>query len=224
MAKPRKAKPDALRLPTALYLADSYMRMADRAIKDLDDTRRSPEVSDESGPTYLAISSFAFAVEIHLKLAIFIATHKVAGGHDLEELWNVLPKDVETWISENFERNYASTGEDWSVLVDASPATPGTGPQSRVDIPGASARDLIVGHRRAFEVGRYGYELPGQQKLKLVAHNIHGLQLLCWLTRALAYHLAEAMLDFGAAVGSTTSDGKRTKTVRLPGGVVERFP
>jgi hypothetical protein len=204
-------------LPSGLYLADNYMRMADRATKDIERND-----SGDSGPICLAISSFAFALEIYFKSIVFAGEEKALKGHDLMCLWDSLPDAVRGWLSENFDRNYRSTGKDWSALFLFSIGLRGTSDVSTLAIPGASARDMVYGHRLAFTVGRYGYELPPASQLKPILYNISGLQLLAWLSRVLAYHFFEEL----RALSARDDQGGQPQraTIRLPGGSIPRFP
>lgn len=222
MAHQEQSQTSRFDLTRGLYLADNYMRMADRAVRDVSALDKSEAAGDTSGPICLAISSFAFALEIYFKSIVFAGEERALRGHDLERLWNQLPDAARGWLSDNFDRNYESTGEDWSVLLlfDAFRLDPSA--RARDQTPGASARDVVYGHRQAFTVGRYGYELPPPSKLKPILFNIPGLQVLSWLTRALAYHFAEQRQILSQTKGGSVE--RHTVTFRLPGGPIPRFP
>lgn len=222
MTQNKQSQTPRFNLTCGLYLADSYMRIADRANSDVSALDSNAAPVDRSGPVCLAISSFAFALEIYFKSIVFALEERALKGHDLERLWDRLPDVVRGWLGDNFESNYKSTGKDWSVLLLFGSFRAGPSAQTRVKTPGASARDVIYGHRHAFAVGRYGYELPPPSKLKPILHNIGGLQLLSWLTRALAYHVAEKRRSLSET--NKGSGERHTISFRLPGGSIPRFP
>jgi hypothetical protein len=219
MSRGKRDTGASLNLASALYVADNYMRMADRAVKDLSSVGSAGSGQDKLGPVCLAISSFAFALEIYFKTIIFVVEGRAVQGHDLEHLWKKLPHATSKWIEINFDRNHASTGKDWNVLLMRSPYAT-TNSEARVVVPGASARDIVYGHRSAFTFGRYGYEEP--PTLKGVPHNIPGLQLLCWLVRALACHLVSELRV--ASATKKEGGGEHGVSLSLPSGPVTRFP
>ena len=209
MAYKKPNETHSLNLPVGLYLADNYMQMADRAIKNL-----AAGEAPEGGPVFLAISSFAFAVEVYFKSIVFVAEKKTLQGHHLERLWDKLPEVARTWLSVNFDANYKSTGKDWGVILVFGPFSAGVSEQASIRTPNACARDMVYGHRRAFEVGRYGHELPAPRKVKPILHNIRGLQLFSWLTRALAYQYSEQREILSKVPDQPT--GRRNVTFPLP--------
>lgn len=78
-------------LPRALYMADSYMRMADREISQLQSLGKSESQNMVTGSRCLVISSFAFSIEIYFKSILFCIDEVPRKGHNLVDLWNELP-------------------------------------------------------------------------------------------------------------------------------------
>lgn len=200
----RKKKPNkssekkTFNIELAHLMADEYMRMADRLIKKVPtlekiDKQENPE---SSASIYIAISSLAFAIEVHFKSLLYTLKKGTRDGHNLAMLWNSLPKDIQTWLSEVFDQNFDSESKKWAYIVSWSPPhTPMKPGEKRaynmikIKTPENSAFGMIKGHRNAFQQGRYAYESPPAPKLKAIMYNLDGLQLLAWLTRGLAIHL-----------------------------------
>ena len=230
MARQKQPKGVKFDLSTALYTADSYMIMADRAVSELRILKTSDLSGNEISSAYLAISSFAFSLEIYLKSVTFALDERCIHGHDLELIWGKLEPSIREWLDDGFKYNYESDGKDWSAALSWNPFS-GASPRGTFQTPNSSAAGIIEGHRRAFEIGRYGYEIPPPPDVKIVMHNIPGLQLLCWLARKLAYHCVEKRRAAMEAVKQI--DWRHPNQFKIPGGTaqfklpdwsVERFP
>jgi hypothetical protein len=176
MSRGKRPKGASFDLNIALYMADNYMRTADRAVKELPPEGVSERQTTSAGPLYLAISSLSFSLEIYFKAIVFAAQERTLEGHDLERLWGALPEAAQTWLSQNFDRNYVPTGRDWSIHLRWSPFLTGTSHEADVRTPGLSALDMVKGHCLVFTVARYGYELPAASRLDLILYNVPGLQ------------------------------------------------
>lgn len=203
-------------LQGALYTADSYMRLAHQATNDLS---KQDDSSKRCGPILLAISSLAFALEVYFKAIIYSTKQKIAVGHDLDELWNELPEVVREWLTKNFEDNYKSKGENWGTILMRAPSSSDSN-IIKAESPGFTAPDIIKGHRLAFTIARYGYELTPE--LRAVSYNIDGLRLLSWLTRRMAIDVTEARISLEKS--SKDKSGTRSISIPQPSGVIERFP
>lgn len=174
-------------------MADEYMRLADRLIKKVPTNEKTDKQDhhQRSASIYVAISSLAFAIEVHLKSILYTNKKGTAEGHDLERLWNALPEPIQTWLSEVFDQNFDSENQKWNYNIIFSPLTSKPRPifiykPIKLQFPENTALGMIQGHRTSFQQGRYAYELPLVPKLKYIYYNLEGLQLLAWLTRALA--------------------------------------
>lgn len=207
----------------ALYMADSYMKMADREVNELFYFLSGSEFEGKTtGSKCLIISSFAFSLEIYFKSILFCVDEQTRIGHDLEILWDELPSGIQEWLTTNFDNNYKSSGKDWSVMILVSPNLRGKSKSAKIKTPGSTALDIIKGHRNAFSVGRYGYEQPAPPKIKPILYNIEGLQILAWLTRGLAYHVMKKLVS--AKEAKKGEGGHLTASINLPSGQIERFP
>lgn len=200
----KKGQKKTFNIELAHLMADEYMRMADRAIKKMPKEGKTAKRRiidnqkglESSACIYIAISALAFAIEIHFKSILFTIKKGAQEGHDLEQLWKSLPKPIQTWISEVFDNNFDSETKKWAFILSFSPPSPNlftTNPPkkvkatpSEIQIPNSTAFGMIKGHCIAFQQGRYAYERPPAPKLKHILYNLDGLQLLAWLTRALA--------------------------------------
>jgi hypothetical protein len=232
MARKKKIKEIEFHLDVALYTADGYMRMADRAVEELgmlDVFKRSGLEGDKRGPVCLAISSMAFALEIYFKSIAYIQDQKTLGGHDLVEIWKDISKQAREVIRNKFDANYSSSGTDWSILVAWNHHN-GISNPARIRTLGATADDIIDGHRYAFAVERYGYEVPKPPAVKAMVYNVEGLQLICLITRELAILLAEAQRTliedhYSGAKATKDSSDRYTLSVKLPAdGPIKKLP
>jgi len=212
----------------AHLMADEYMRMADRLIKAVPEQQKN----GNNASIYIAISSLAFAIEVHFKSILFTCMKGPEDGHNLEELWNSLPKPIQNWLSEVFDENFDTENKKWGVIFSFSPpsaeliADPnfkGLYKVTKVQTPTNTALGMIQGHRIAFQQGRYAYERPPAPNLKRILYNLDGLQLLAWLTRAMAIQLYE---DFKLArkTGKIKVSGyQRSVVLDFPENI-EKFP
>lgn len=126
------------------------------------------------------------------------------------------------YLTENFDNNYKSNGKDWAFMVLFSPSLRGAAEQRNIKVPESSAFGIIKGHSLAFQVGRYGYELPPPPKLKPILYNIEGLQILSWITRALAYNTYEKLQE--AKKANKGKEGLHSAKIPFPSGSIEKFP
>jgi hypothetical protein len=223
MTKDSQQNKEKFDLDSALYIADNYMRLADRAIKDYEIVKLKEE-NGTRGPVLVAISSLAFALEIYLKSILFCLDERTSKGHDLEKLWHQLDKNIKHWLTLNFENNYKPTGANWHIMLIFSPYLRGESKNVKINIPGKTAFDMIKGHRNAFSIGRYGYELPPPPKLKPVLHDVNGLQILSCLTRGLAYHLEKELTNAKKALIGKKRGGRIEHPYEFPTDYIDKFP
>lgn len=80
---------------------------------------------------------------------------------------------------------------------------------------------MIEGHRLAFKVARYGYELSSALKLKHILYNIEGLQILSLFTRALAYNTFEKLQE--AKEAKKGEKGPHSVKITFQDGPIENF-
>lgn len=197
------------------------MRMADRAVRELQMLQSLKEEGLEaniSGPQHLATSSFAFALEVYFKAIAYSQDQRTPGGHDLIELWDDLSEQACSLIERKFDAHSNSTGQDWTVLLQWDQMSPGKELRTEVRTPEGNVRGVLEGHRDAFKLRRYGYEVPkGTVKAHVV--NIEGLQLLCWIARELATMLHHSRRE------EMKASGAKSGTIQFPvNGPVQRFP
>ncbi len=198
----------------ALYMADSYLALADRALQDYAKRRFGELDGDTRGPVYIAVSSMVFALEVYLKTIIFTLSDRTIRGHDLESIWLALPKQIRADVEYKHAANYQCKAGDWIPLHVISSRLRGESKIRKVYIPHGTALDIIRGHSTAYEAGRYGYEYLKPPNFKTFLRNIPGLQVLCWICREYTEVLWTARVD--AIRGLGTQGGKWSVRLHLP--------
>lgn len=218
--KRRVNKKYRFREKSALFIADSYKRSGDRAYSRLQHLTDTEFKTEYNSAVYVIISSFAFSIEVYLKTIVFCLNETPLTGHDLAKLWNQLPKSVQNWLNNNFKRNFQSTGKDWKIHIIFDELPPDQIVENRVKVPDGTAHGMIKGHRDAFQVGRYAFELPEKYKTKPVIYCLPGINLLSQLTRGLAYHIFTERQKL-----INTSTGESQGTISFPNSVEDlNFP
>lgn len=212
MANKKIPEKDTFNLKLAHFMADDYLRMADRSIKAIPQRQKD----EKTASICLAISSLAFAMEIYLKSILFSIDERTEGGHDLAKLWKRLPAPIKDWLSQNFVDNFDSENEKWTYIVFFSPHLRGLDIPTKIKMPDFTAYGIIKGHRDAFRMGRYAFERPPGRKLKTIIYNLNGLKILSWLIRELAHHSAKAVEEAKKSGEGEDLGAKISVTVKFP--------
>lgn len=222
----KKKKVSDLSVATALYTADSYFVAAVRAALDSKEPQPKDPPQQFDGPSCVAISSHAFAIEVYIKTLIYLVDGRVVENHDLMFLWHKLPSAIREWISSAFEENLDEQSKYWTVSAFVNPNLSGSTGPVKVATGENSAEGIIKSHRLAFLVGRYAYELPSASEMKLIAHNVPALERVSALLRALAYHVKNRV-ESEQAVFRKEGAGpgeKRVINIDFPSGRLEPYP
>lgn len=215
-----------LHVPMALYTADSYFVAAVRARYDSQEKMVRGKLERFSGQSCVAISSHAFAIEVYIKVLIYLVEGLVFDSHDLMYLWHKLPADLRAWISENFENNLDDESKKWANSLFIDPRLIGTSKVVKARTGENTAKGVLKSHKLAFQIGRYAYELPSENGLKAIPHNVPALELVSALLRGLTYHLHnkrdEAMQSSKSRF--IPAGTKQSLNVELPTGKLDAYP
>lgn len=180
-----KSKTERFNLEMAHYMVDEYLKMASYSHENVSQKKGV----ENSGSIALAISNYAFAIEILLKALIFTQKEAIFEGHDLAFLWNQQNQETKEWISKQFDLNFDKENETWSVLAIFAPQKAGWKQNLNFKTRENSAVGMIKSHKLAFEHGRYAYEQPSGGKIKGIQFNLNGLRLLATIIRGVSLHL-----------------------------------
>ena len=145
----------------------------------------------------------------------------MANGHDLDSLWKQLPPVVSNWISNCYSLNQECIHKKWSAQFKWSNIET-KWQAGKFKTPASTAAGIIDGHRRAFAIGRYAYELPENNSINITLSNIPGLRLLSQIVRALAADMVNRVEKEKKARKEAL--GKQAYEYEFPSEKIEIFP
>lgn len=98
----------------ALSCADSFLRLAEplaiRISEDVEEGRQPQAPEPSFGDMVAAAVNLAFAIEVYIKVILFVSNIDVPKHHDLGKLFAVMPRHFKVLI----EKYYEETRRNWS--------------------------------------------------------------------------------------------------------------